>query len=116
MDDRKARKEARKRGCELLWMLEVLDESAERGFIDDVSQKLEYLQRQTNLYVGDKARAVIEEIQQRDLQRKQGQGQHRKSQEDAVPAAEHEKGVGERPRKSYPRLRRHWYLQRRCQS
>jgi hypothetical protein len=54
-------------------MLEVLDEAAERGFIDDVSQKLEHLERQTNFYVGDKARAVIEAMKQRDLERKQAQ-------------------------------------------
>jgi predicted nucleic acid-binding protein len=73
MDDRKARSEASKRGCEPLWMLEVLDEAAERGFIDDVSQKLEHLEHQTNFYVGDKARAVIEDMKRRDLQRKQAQ-------------------------------------------
>jgi predicted nucleic acid-binding protein len=73
MDDRKARREARKRGCEPLWMLEVLDEAAERGFIDDLFQKLEHLECQTNFYVGDKARAVIEDMKQRDLQRKQAQ-------------------------------------------
>jgi predicted nucleic acid-binding protein len=72
MDDMKARREARKRGCEPLWMLQVLDEAAERGFLDDISQKLEHLQRQTNFYVGDRARVVIEDMKQRDLQRKQG--------------------------------------------
>jgi predicted nucleic acid-binding protein len=71
MDDLRARREAKKRGCEPLWMLEVLDEAAERGLIDDVSEKLEQLERQTNFYVGDKARAVIEAMKQRDLQRKQ---------------------------------------------
>jgi predicted nucleic acid-binding protein len=73
MDDRKARREARKRGCEPLWMLQVLDEAAERGLIGDISQKLEHLQHQTNFYVGDKARVVIEDMKQRDLQRKQAQ-------------------------------------------
>jgi predicted nucleic acid-binding protein len=44
MDDIKARREARNRGCEPLWLLQVLDEAAERGLIDDISQKLEHLQ------------------------------------------------------------------------
>jgi hypothetical protein len=61
----------RKRGCEPLWMLHVLDEAAERGFIDGISQKLEHLRHQTNFYIGEKARVVIEDMKQRDLQRKQ---------------------------------------------
>jgi len=81
MDDMKARREAKKRGCEPLWMLQVLDEAAERGFIDDVSQKLEHLKRETNFYVGDKVRAVIENMKQRDLQRTQ-------ARESAVPTSE----------------------------
>jgi predicted nucleic acid-binding protein/predicted transcriptional regulator len=44
MDDMRARREAKKRGCEPLWMLQSLDEAAERGLIDDVSQRLEHLQ------------------------------------------------------------------------
>jgi predicted nucleic acid-binding protein len=88
MDDRKARREARKRGCEPLWMLQVLDEAAAQGFIDDISHKLEYLQHQTNFYVGDKARVVIEDMKQRDTQRKRAQEQDRKTQESAVSASE----------------------------
>ena len=53
-------------------MLQVLDEAAERGFINDVSQKLDHLRHKTNFYFGDKVRAVIEDMKQRDLQRKQG--------------------------------------------
>jgi predicted nucleic acid-binding protein len=71
MDDLRARREAKKRGFEPLWTLQVLDEAAERGFIDDTSQKLDHLQHQTNFYVGDKVRAVIEDMKQRDLERKQ---------------------------------------------
>jgi len=81
MDDMRARREAKKRGCEPLWMLQVLDEAAERGLIDDVSQKLEHLKRETNFYVGDKVRAVIENMKQRDLQRTQ-------ARESAVPTSE----------------------------
>lgn len=43
----------------------------------DIAQKLEYLEHETTFYVGDKARAVIEDMKQRDSQRKQD----RKAQE-----------------------------------
>jgi hypothetical protein len=62
-------------------MLQVLDEAAERGLIDDVSQKLEHVQTQTNFYVGDKVRAVIADMKQRDLHRK-------RARESAVPTSE----------------------------
>ncbi len=81
MDDMRARREAKKRGCEPLWMLQVLDEAAERGLIDDVSQKLEHLQTQTNFYVGDQVRAVIADMKQRDLHRTQ-------ARESDVPTSE----------------------------
>jgi predicted nucleic acid-binding protein len=81
MDDRKARREAKTRGCEPLWMLQVLDEAAERGFIDDLSQKLEHLERQTTFYVGDKVRVVIDDMKQRDMQRKQAREQGQETQE-----------------------------------
>jgi len=66
MDDVKARKEvvARKKANQLelepLWTLEVLDEAAERGLIDDLPAKLDALQHQPLFYVGEKARLVIE--------------------------------------------------------
>jgi len=70
MDDVKARREAKKRGIEPLWMLEVLDEAAERGLIDDLSERLEHLKHRTSFYIGEKARAVIEDMKQRDKVRK----------------------------------------------
>jgi predicted nucleic acid-binding protein len=73
MDDVRARKEARKRGLRPVWMLEVLDEAAERGLIDDLPTKLEHLEHRTLFYIGDKARVVIEGMKQRDLQRKRAQ-------------------------------------------
>lgn len=89
MDDIRARREAKKRGCEPLWMLQVLDEAAEQGLIDDITQQLEQLQHHTNFYVGDKVRAVIEAMKQRDLQRKQ-------ARDSAVPMpADGEKETGE---------------------
>ena len=80
MDDLKARRESKKRGIEPLWMLEVLDEAAERGLIDDLGEKLEQLEHRTLFYVGEKARAVIEDMKLRDLQRKQTREQDRKKQ------------------------------------
>jgi predicted nucleic acid-binding protein len=73
MDDMKARREAKKRGCEPLWMLQVLDEAAERGLIGDISQKLEHLEHETTFYIGVKVRVVIEDMKRRDLERKQAQ-------------------------------------------
>jgi predicted nucleic acid-binding protein len=70
VDDRKARREAKNRGIAPLWTLEVLDEAAERGFIDDLSEKLEHLEHRTAFYVGEKARAVIADMKRRDKERK----------------------------------------------
>jgi predicted nucleic acid-binding protein len=75
MDDRKARREARKRGSESLWMLEVLDEAAERGLIGDLSERLEHLVDRTPFYVGEKARAVIEDMKRRDHERQRARVQ-----------------------------------------
>jgi hypothetical protein len=81
MDDLKARRESRKRGCEPLWMLQVLDEAAERGFIDDLPEKLEHLQHKTRFYIGARARVVIDDMKERDRQRKQAQQQDQKTPE-----------------------------------
>ena len=70
VDDIKARREVRKRGIEPRWMLEVLDEAAERGLITDLSERLEHLERETTFYVGEKARVVLEDMKLRDFQRK----------------------------------------------
>jgi predicted nucleic acid-binding protein len=75
MDDRKARREAKKRGIEPLWTLELLDEAAERGLIDDLSERLDHLVDRTPFYVGERARAVIEDMKQRDKRRKLAQPQ-----------------------------------------
>lgn len=71
MDDNKARREATKRDLKPLWTLEVLDEAAERGLINDLSERLEHLEHGTPFHVGDKARAVIEDMKRRDFERKQ---------------------------------------------
>jgi predicted nucleic acid-binding protein len=70
MDDRKARREANKRGIRPVWMLDVLDEAAEREIIDDLCERLEHLVDRTPFYVGEKARAVIEDMKRRDKDRK----------------------------------------------
>jgi predicted nucleic acid-binding protein len=75
MDDRKARREAKKRGMASLWTLEVLDEAAERGFIDDLCERLELLVGRTPFYVVEKARAVIDDMKGRDRERKLARAQ-----------------------------------------
>ena len=54
-------------------MLEVLDEAADRGLINDLPEKLEHLEHRTSFYIGNRARLAIESMKQRDLQRKQAQ-------------------------------------------
>ncbi len=51
MDDKTGRREARKRDLEPLWMLQVLDEAAERGLINDLPDKLEHLEHRTRFYI-----------------------------------------------------------------
>ena len=85
MDDVKARRESKKRGIEPLWMLELLDEAAETELIDDLTDKLEQLERRTTFYVGEKARAVIEDMMLRDLKRKQSRGQDQTRLQDQLP-------------------------------
>jgi predicted nucleic acid-binding protein len=80
MDDIKARREAKKCGIESRWMLEVLDEAAERGFIDDLSERLGHLAGRTSFYVGEKARAVIDHMKQRDKDRKLAKEQQKPEQ------------------------------------
>ncbi len=75
MDDRKARREAKRRGIPLVWTLDVLDEAAERGIIDDLCERLEHLVDHTPFYVGEKARAVIDDMKRRDIDRKRARAQ-----------------------------------------
>jgi len=70
MDDLKARKAARKLNLEPIWTLEVLDEAAERGLIDDLPYRLDILEHQTLFYVGKAARQVIEDMKARDGKRR----------------------------------------------
>jgi predicted nucleic acid-binding protein len=74
LDDAKARKEAKKRGIKTLWTLEVLDEAAERGLIEDLSERLEHLEFRTSFYVGERARLVIADMKQRDVRRRLAKG------------------------------------------
>jgi hypothetical protein len=46
---------------------------AERGFINGLSERLEHLEHRTPFDVGEKVRAVIEDMRHRDLQRKLAQ-------------------------------------------
>lgn len=69
IDDNTGRREAKARGLRPIWMLQVLDEAAERGLVADLAAKLDHLERRTPFYVGDKARVAIEGMKQRDIQR-----------------------------------------------
>jgi hypothetical protein len=75
-------------------MLEVLDEAAERGLINDLPERLEALLHRTRFYVGDKVRHVFEAMKQRDLQRKLAQQQD--SKHDKEGAQEHDIKKGQK--------------------
>jgi predicted nucleic acid-binding protein len=83
IDNIKARREFKKNTeqprPQLLWMLEVLDVAAERGFVNDLAERLEYLEHKTPFYVGPECRKAIDAKKQRDRERKQAQ--ERKTQE-----------------------------------
>jgi predicted nucleic acid-binding protein len=93
MDDRKARKEFRKQfkdvepqhRPQLLWMLEVLDVAAERGFVKDLAERLDYLEHKTAFYVGPECRRAMDAMKQRDLERKLAQEQKRAVREQVAP-------------------------------
>lgn len=70
MDDKTGRREARKRGLEPLWMLQVLDEAAEQGLIADLPRKLDQLERETTFYVSRDCERILEELRRRDFDRK----------------------------------------------
>jgi predicted nucleic acid-binding protein len=65
MDDIKARKEAKKRGLKVLWMLNILDAAAEQGYIDDLAGVLDRLEADTPFYVGEKCRRAIDDMKRR---------------------------------------------------
>jgi hypothetical protein len=58
---------------------------AERGLIDDLTEKLEQLERRTPFYIGEKARAVIEDMKLRDMERKRTREQDRANLQGQVP-------------------------------
>ncbi|MDG3008442.1 hypothetical protein [Paludisphaera mucosa] len=92
MDDVKARKQlvlksrAHAREIDPLWTLEVLDEAADRGLIQDLAERLAALERQTPFYVGEKARKVIEEMLRKDLARKRKHEQDRSTGTPEIPS------------------------------
>lgn len=75
MDDRDGQREARKRGLRPVWMLTVLDQAAARGFVSDLSKRLDHLVQRTSFYVGRECRQVMEVMKQRDRDRKLAQEQ-----------------------------------------
>jgi predicted nucleic acid-binding protein len=71
MDDKKAIQEARKRGLRPVRMLTVLDAAAERGFVEDLPAVLDHLEQSTPYYVSKECKRVIEDMKQRDRERRQ---------------------------------------------
>jgi hypothetical protein len=65
---------------ESLWTLQLLDEAAELGLIDDLTQRLEFLEARTSFYVGEKVRAVIDGMKKRDTERKLANDQQSRKQ------------------------------------
>jgi len=70
MDDKIGRKEASRRGLRPIGMLAVLDEAAARGFVDDLPQKLDRLERDTSFYASQQCKRIIEGMKRRDAERK----------------------------------------------
>jgi len=74
MDDKKAIQEAQRRGLRPVRMLTVLDAAAEHGLVPDLSAVLDHLEQKTPFYVSAACKRVIEDMRQRDRQRKAVQG------------------------------------------
>jgi predicted nucleic acid-binding protein len=70
IDDKTGRKEAARRGLRPLWMLAVLEEAAQQGFVDDLPRKLDILEQKTSFYVSSQCKQIIEGMKRRDAERK----------------------------------------------
>ena len=70
MDDKDGQREARKRGLRPVWMLTMLDQAAAQGLVSDLPERLDHLVQKTRFYVGRECRQVIEDMKQRDRDRK----------------------------------------------
>ena len=72
MDDTKAIQEAERTSLRPVRMLTVLDAAAERGLVADLTAVLDILEQKTTFYVSKECKRVIEDMKQRDQQRKLG--------------------------------------------
>ena len=64
--------EAERRGLRPVRMLTVLDAAAERGLVAGLPAVLDTLEQNTPFYVSKACKRVIEDMKQRDQQRKLG--------------------------------------------
>jgi hypothetical protein len=53
-------------------MLTVLDSAAERGLVADLTAALDILEQKTTFYVSKECKRALEDMKQRDQQRKLG--------------------------------------------
>ena len=79
IDDKKGIQEAQTRGLKPVRMLTIVDRAAERGFIDNLPEVLEFLLNSTPFYAGNEVLKVVADMKRRDFDRKQEQG--RKTQD-----------------------------------
>jgi predicted nucleic acid-binding protein len=87
IDERKASREAESRGLRVAGTLGILEEAGARNLLD-YEKGRDRLVNETSFYVTDD---VLRESARRYHEREGAQAQDRKSQEDAVPAPDHEK-------------------------
>jgi predicted nucleic acid-binding protein len=81
IDDRDAVKEARKHGFAVLGTLAVIDDAASRGLIPDLPETVQRLVRGTNFRMNRTTEMIIQDMLQRDAQRKRTQERDHKTQE-----------------------------------
>ncbi len=70
LDDKTARREAAKFDITSVWLLSLLEQAAERGFIEDLTSKLEHLETGTTFRIGPRVAEIIEAMKSRDVKRR----------------------------------------------
>jgi predicted nucleic acid-binding protein len=81
IDDKKGIQEAQKRGLKPVRMLTIVDRAAERGFIDNLPEVLEFLLNSTPFHAGNEVLKVVADMKRRDFDRKQEQGRKTQNKE-----------------------------------
>lgn len=73
LDDDKALKQAHLRGIPTVRVLALLDQAAEEGLIHNLPRVLNDLENKTDFHVGKIANKIMNDMKQRDIERKQEQ-------------------------------------------